>query len=155
MHAEGSLEIAAPNDATWDALTDPDVLVACVPGGSAVSIERSGPSTLTLRGRIGQGLLSLPAQGQVELSGLERPSGAEARLTAGLAGTSFEAAVALALTALQPDLTRVAWTADASVAGPLAGMAAPYLDRDGPGVIARTLDCVKCRLESEPGPQAS
>lgn len=155
MRAEGSLEIAASAEQAWDALTDPAVIVGCVPGGSAITVEPVGPTELRLRGKIGQGFLSLSAEGQVDLTALDRPSSAEARLHASLAGTSLDGTVALAFATLEPHLTRVAWTAEVTIAGSLAGMATPYVERDGPGVIARTLECVKSRLEAGPVPEAA
>ena len=155
MRAEGSLEIAASAEEAWDALTNAEVIVGCVPGGSSVTVESVGPTELRLSGKIGQGFLRLKAEGHVDLTALDRPSAAEARLRASLAGTSLEATVALEFAALEPRLTRVAWTADATIAGPLAGMATPYVERDGASVIARTLECVKARLEAGPAPKAA
>ncbi len=155
MRAEGSLEISASTEEAWDALTDPGVIVGCVPGGSGVTVEPVGPTELRLRGKIGQGFLRMSAEGRVELTDLDRPASSEARLHASLAGTSLEATVALALTSLEPRLTRIAWTADATIAGPLAGMATPYVERDAPGVIARVLECVKSRLEPGSEPEAA
>ncbi len=148
MHAEGTLEIAAAREATWDAVTDPQVLAPCVPGGGSLVIERADATVFTLRGRIGQGFLSLPVEGQVELSGLQRPSVAQAALRGSLAGTSLDATMLLALEDVAPGYTRLRWAADSSIVGPLAGMAQPYLDREGPGAIERTLECLRSRLEA-------
>lgn len=147
MRAEGSLEIAAPRDATWDALTDPSVVAACVPGAGGVALEVVGPAELILRGRIGSGFFSLPATGRVELSGLGRPERAAATLTGSAAGNAIEARAEMTLEALDPALTRVCWTADASISGSLAGMAGAYLDREGPAIVERTFACLRERLE--------
>jgi uncharacterized protein len=155
MRADGELEIDASREATWDVLTDPDALVACVPGAGSLSIERVSATAFTLRGRVGQGFLKLPAEGQVELSGLARPASAEARLHGSAAGTSLEATVVMSLEETAPQRTLLRWSADASIDGPLAGMAQPYLDREGPAVVQRTLDCLQARLGSGSEPDAA
>lgn len=151
MRAEGTLEIGASRDATWDALTDPSVLAACVPGAGSVTIEPVGPTELALRGRIGQGLFSLPAEGRVQLNDLVRPGAAAASLRGSVAGTALEASARVVLEEPAPDRTLVRWTADASIAGPLAAMAGPFLDREGPGLVERTLACLRTRLETDGG----
>ncbi len=152
MRAAGTLEIAASRSSTWDALTDPLVLAACVPGGASLAIEPVGPGELALRGRIGQGLFSLPAEGRLQLSDLSRPAAAAATLRGSVAGTALEASARVTLEETAPDRTLLRWAADASIAGPLAGMAGPYLDREGPGLVERTLGCLRARLETEPAP---
>ncbi len=155
MRAEGTLEIAASCGSTWDALTDPAVLARCVPGAGSLSVEPVGPTELALRGRIGQGFLSLPAEGRVELSDLSRPDAATATLRGSVAGTALEASARVTLEETASDRTLLRWAADASIAGPLAGMATPFLDREGPGLVERTLDCLRARLESATGPEAA
>jgi len=149
MRAEGTLEIAAAREDTWDAITDPAALAACVPGAGSLAIDRVSPTSFTLRGRVGQGFLSVSAEGRVDLSGLDRPSAAEAGLQGSAAGTSLDATVAMALEEAAPGRTLVRWTADATLTGPLAGMGQSYLDRDGPGMVLRTLECLRARLEAE------
>lgn len=155
MRAEGTLEIAASRGSTWDALTDPAVLAGCVPGAGSVTVEPVGPTELALRGRIGQGLFSLPAEGRVELSDLVRPGAAAATLRGSVAGTALEANARVTLEETAPDRTLLRWAADASIAGPLAGMAAPFLDREGPGLVERTLDCLRTRVELTGGRDAA
>jgi len=149
MRAEGTLEIAAAREDTWDAITDPAALAACVPGAGSLAIDRVSPTSFTLRGRVGQGFLSVSAEGRVDLSGLDRPSAAEAGLQGSAAGTSLDATVAMALEEAAPGRTLVRWTADATLTGPLAGMGQSYLDRDGPGMVLRTLECLRARLEAD------
>ena len=155
MRAEGMVEIAASCGSTWDALTDPVVLAGCVPGAGSVSIEPVGPAELALKGRIGQGFLSLPAEGRVELSDLVRPDAATATLRGSVAGTALEASARVTLEETGPERTLLRWAADASIAGPLAGMAAPFLDREGPGLVERTLDCLRIHVEAAAGPEAA
>ncbi|MGC8635173.1 MAG: SRPBCC domain-containing protein [Candidatus Limnocylindrales bacterium] len=150
MQAEGTLEIGVSRASTWDALTDPAVLADCVSGAGSMSIEPASPTELAVRGRIGQGFLSLPAVGRVELSDLSRPNAAAAILHGSVAGATLQATGRVTLEAMAPDRTLLRWAADASLEGPLAGMATPYLDREGPGWVARMLDRLRNRLESEP-----
>ena len=148
MRAEGTLEIAAAREETWDAITDPAVLAACVPGAGSLTVERQNPTSFTLRGRVGQGFLSLPVEGRVDLTGLDRPSAVEAGLQGSAAGTSLDATVAMSLDDVAAGRTLVRWSADVNLTGSLAGMAQAYLDRDGAGMVQRTLECLRARLEA-------
>lgn len=146
MRAEGTVEIAAPREATWDAITDPEVIVSCVPGAGGVTVESLGPTEFRMKTRIGSGLTSFGIDARGELSELERPDAGSCTIRASMAGNTVEALIHVDL-ADAPSGTRATWAADVSVKGPLAGMAAPFIEKEAPGLIDRTIACLRERLE--------
>ncbi len=147
MRAEGTVEIAASPDATWAAVTDPDVIVSCVPGGERVSVESLGPTTFRVRARIGQGFMSLPVDARGELTDLVRPVHGTCTIGAAVAGNTLEGVIHLALSPTASG-THAAWDADVSLRGPLAGLAIPVIEREAPALIEQTIACLRERIES-------
>lgn len=150
MRAEGTVEIAASREATWDAITDPEVIVSCVPGAGGVTVETLGPTEFRLKTRIGQGITSFAIDARGELADLDRPDTGTCTIRASMAGNTVEALIRVDL-AEAPAGTQAAWNADVSVKGPLAGMAGPFIEREAPGLIDRTIACLRERLEGAPG----
>src|SRR5262245_20127750 len=72
MDLTGEERIAAPRDAVWKALNDPDVLKGCIPG--CESLEKVSDTELTAIVGIKIGPVKARFNGKVELSNLNPPS---------------------------------------------------------------------------------
>ncbi len=71
MDMDGEERIAAPRDAVWAALNDPDVLRQCIPG--CQSLERRSPTELTAAIKLKIGPVSANFSGDVTLSDVNPP----------------------------------------------------------------------------------
>ena len=71
MDMSGEERIAAPRDAVWAALNDPEVLKACIPG--CQSLTMTSPTELEATVKIKIGPVSATFKGQVTLSNLNPP----------------------------------------------------------------------------------
>lgn len=71
MDLTGEERIAAPRDAVWVALNDPDTLKACIPG--CQEIIRRSPTELDLTVKFKIGVVSATFSGEVTLSNLNPP----------------------------------------------------------------------------------
>lgn len=70
MEMSGSYRIAAPRERVWDALNDPEILKACIPG--CESLEKSGDEmTAAVRAKVGP--VSARFTGKVRISNLNPP----------------------------------------------------------------------------------
>ena len=69
----GERLIAAPRERVWDALNDPAVLQACIPGCD--SIEQTSPTQMKASVKMKIGPLSAKFAGEVTLSDLDPPNG--------------------------------------------------------------------------------
>lgn len=71
MDMTGEERIAAPRDAVWAALNDPDVLRACIPGCQSLTMK--SPTELEATVKIKIGPVSASFSGEVTLSNLNPP----------------------------------------------------------------------------------
>ncbi|MGY5804553.1 SRPBCC family protein [Rhizobium hainanense] len=71
MDMTGEERIAAPRDAVWAALNDPEILKQCIPG--CQSLERISPTELTATVKLKIGPVSASFNGEVKLSNINAP----------------------------------------------------------------------------------
>ncbi len=125
MNLTGQRRIPAPRDAVWQALNDPEVLRACVPGCTA--LERTSDTAFAARVETRVGPVKAALQGTVTLSDADRPRhcrlAGEGRGAAGFA--RGEASVTLTEDGAG---TTVDYTATAQVGGRLAQVGARLID---------------------------
>ncbi|MDR6898706.1 carbon monoxide dehydrogenase subunit G [Rhizobium miluonense] len=71
MDMTGEERIAAPRDAVWAALNDPEILKQCIPG--CQSLEKISPTELTATVKLKIGPVSASFNGEVKLSNINAP----------------------------------------------------------------------------------
>ena len=71
MDMTGEERIAAPRDAVWAALNDPEILKQCIPG--CQSLEKVSPTELTATVKLKIGPVSASFNGEVKLSNINAP----------------------------------------------------------------------------------
>ncbi|KNY18729.1 carbon monoxide dehydrogenase [Shinella sp. SUS2] len=71
MDMSGEERIAAPREAVWAALNDPDVLKACIPGCQSLTMKSPNELEATVKIKIGP--VSASFSGEVTLSNLNPP----------------------------------------------------------------------------------
>ncbi|EYR83287.1 MULTISPECIES: SRPBCC family protein [unclassified Shinella] len=71
MDMSGEERIAAPREAVWAALNDPDVLRACIPGCQSLTMKSPNELEATVKIKIGP--VSASFSGEVTLSNLNPP----------------------------------------------------------------------------------
>ncbi|WP_112609381.1 SRPBCC family protein [Rhizobium sp. WW22] len=71
MDMTGEERIAAPRDAVWAALNDPEILKKCIPG--CQSLEKISPTELTATVKLKIGPVSASFNGEVKLSNINAP----------------------------------------------------------------------------------
>ncbi len=71
MDMTGEERIAAPRDAVWAALNDPEILKRCIPG--CQSLEQISPTELTATVKLKIGPVSATFNGDVTLSNIKAP----------------------------------------------------------------------------------
>src|SRR5687768_10064744 len=73
MELTGQERIAAPRARVWQALNDPEILKACIPG--CESIEMLSPTEMKARVALKLGPIKASFSGQVTLSDIDPPNG--------------------------------------------------------------------------------
>lgn len=134
MEMSSTRLIAAPPDAVWHALNDPDALRDCIPGCESLTRESESLWRAVLAAKVGP--VSARFNGSIELADVLPPSSYTLRFKGqgGAAGfASGEARVALAPAA---GGTSMAYTAKAQVGGKLAQIGSRLVD----GAAAKLAD---------------
>lgn len=127
MEMTGEQRIAAPRQRVWEALNDPEVLRACIPG--CQSLERDGDNGFTAVAEVKIGPIGARFKGAVTLNDLDPPNGytIEGQGNGGIAGN----AKGSAKVRLSDDAgggTLVSYNVDAQVGGRMAQLGGPIID---------------------------
>ncbi len=119
MDLRGEHIIEAPRGRVWEALNDPAVLEACIPGLERLEKRSDTEFAATVAARIGP--VSARFQGTVHLSDLDPPNGYRigGEGTGGVAGFA-KGSAHVRLADADGGATRLAWEADVQVGGKLA-----------------------------------
>ncbi len=126
MEMKGEQLVPAPQQATWDALNDPQVLKACVPG--CESIEPIGPDQYQVLMVARVGPVSAKFKGKLTLSDI-RPPQSYAIAFEGQGGTAgFAKGGAQVRLSPEGSSTRLSYDVQANVGGKLAQIGSRLVD---------------------------
>lgn len=134
MEMTGEQQIALPQQATWDALNDTAVLMACIPGCDSIDKQSDNEYLLTMTAKVGP--VSAKFKGRMTLTDVQAPNAYTLQFEGqgGVAGfAKGEAQVKLAP---EGDSTRLSYSVKASIGGKLAQVGARLID----GVAKKTAE---------------
>ncbi len=127
MEMSGEQIIAAPRQAVWDALNDPEVLKACIPGCDSLEKTSDTDMTATVTAKVGP--VKAKFNGSVTLSEIDPPNGYR------ISGEGKGGAAGFAKGGAQVTLsdsddggTVLQYTVDATVGGKLAQIGSRLID---------------------------
>ena len=123
MILKGDVAIRAPRKQVWDFLTDPNQIGPCAPGVEKIEIIEP---LKRYRGVASVGLGSVKARfsGEVEVLELDEPNRAKLKAHGSATGSVADAVSEMSLSDGPDGSTILHWTADVTVAGQLASLAA-------------------------------
>lgn len=127
MEMSGKREVPISQQATWDALNDPEVLKACIPG--CESLERDGDSGFHAVVRVVVGPVRARLKGRVDLSDINEPESYKL-VFKGEGATGFaqgESEVRLVPSETEVETT-ICYTAKAKIGGKLAQVGSRLID---------------------------
>jgi carbon monoxide dehydrogenase subunit G len=147
MHLQGNVDINAPRAQVWDYLTDPNKVSQCAPGVESIEITEPGKS---FRGTASVGFGSVKARfvGDVEWLELVAPDRAKMKAHGTAPGSAADVVSEMTLSDLPGGGTQMHWTADISIVGQLAGLAARLMGTVSQKLTAAFFDCVRKKIEA-------
>ncbi len=127
MEMQGSVVIPAPRQAVWDALNDPEVLKASIPG--CQSINQISPTEIDASVKAKVGPVNATFQGKVTLSDLDPPNSytISGEGKGGVAG--FAKGGAKVTLSDEDEGTRLSYDVTATVGGKLAQIGSRLIDQ--------------------------
>ncbi len=120
MKVTGTATLQAPIDKAWEAILDPKVLVATIPG--CERLEESGEHQYTATVTAGVAAIKGTFMGKVKLSGLREPEFLLLHAEGASAAGTVAVDVQVTLTDLGDETTRIDYDADAVVGGMIGGV---------------------------------
>lgn len=119
MNLDGSAVLHASPERVWAVITDPAVLARTIPG--CQSLEQVGEDSYRMNVAVGVGAIRGSYAGEVHLTDQQRPSSYVMHASGAGAPGQVRATVPISLEAVDGG-TRVTYSADAVVGGPVAGV---------------------------------
>jgi uncharacterized protein len=120
MKISGTNVLEQPVDQVWEAILDPQVLVATIPG--CERLVATGENAYDMTVTAGVAAIKGTYQGQCTLSDLRQHEGLTMRLSGAGAPGTIDATVQVSFTEPSPGATQIAYEADAVVGGMVGGV---------------------------------
>jgi len=126
MTMTGEVDLPATKQVVWEALNDPEILKACIPG--CQSLEKVGDNSLQAVAKVKVGPVAATFKGKVDLLDLDPPNGyrISGEGEGGVAG--FAKGGATVKLSDMPGGTKLAYDVEAQVGGKLAQLGARLID---------------------------
>ena len=126
MEMSGEQLIPAPQQETWDALNDPQVLKACVPGCEAIDLISGNEYQVQMTARVGP--VSAKFKGRLTLSDIKPPNSYSIAFEGQGGPAGFAKGGAQVKLSPQNGGTKLAYDVKASVGGKLAQIGSRLVD---------------------------
>lgn len=155
MEMSGEYTITAPRQAVWEALNDPEVLKACIPGCDTLEKTSDTEMTATVTAKVGP--VKAKFKGAVTLSEIDPPNGyrISGEGKGGAAGFA-KGGAQVALSDAEGGGTLLKYTVDATVGGKLAQIGSRLIDATAKKMsgefFSAFADRVAVPLEEMPAP---
>ena len=148
MQLKGDVTIRAPRKKVWDFMTDPEQIGQCAPGVEKIEVIEP---LKRYRGIvfIGFGAVKARFSGEVEILELEEPNRAKLKAHGSATGSVADAVSEMSLSDGSDGSTLLNWTADVTVSGQLASLAARLMVPVSQKLAQVFYDQVKKKIESE------
>jgi molybdenum cofactor cytidylyltransferase len=149
MRFEGRVTIRAPQDVVWRFLTDPEQVSQCAPGVEKVEIVEPN-HRFRATASVGFGSVRARFVTDAEWTDVEPPTRARMKVHGTAPGSAVDAVSEMALASADGQGTELRWSAEVSVVGTIASLAARLM-----GSVTQTLteaffEKVKSRIERRP-----
>lgn len=147
MHLEGTVTIKAAQARVWEFLTDPHQVTQCAPGLEKVEVIVPG-HTFRAIAAIGFGTVKARFSGDVEWLELDAPNRAKMKAHGTAPGSAADVVSEMFLSDEPGGGTQLRWTADVSVVGQLASLAARLMGTVSQKLTGVFFDCVRSKIEA-------
>ena len=148
MRFEGTVSIQASRQKVWDFLTDPNKVAGCAPGLEKLEILEPG-KRFRATTSIGFGTVKARFVNEVEWVEMDAPSFARMKAHGTAPGSGVDAESSMRLTDGQSGTTDLAWTADVTIVGTIASLAARLMGGVTKKLTAAFFDSVRQEIEAE------
>jgi carbon monoxide dehydrogenase subunit G len=146
QHFEGTVNINAPREVVWAFLMDPYKVGACMPGVESVEVE-AGDKKFKAVAAIGFGTVKARFKGDAEFIEVEEPNWATLKAHGNAPGSAMDVVSLMLLSDGEDGTTDMKWSADITVLGSLASLAARLMGGITKKMSADFFNCFKKKIE--------
>jgi uncharacterized protein len=148
MILKGDVTIRAPRKQVWDFMTDPNQIGQCVPGVEKIEVIEP---LKKYRGVVSVGFGAVKARfsGEVEILELDEPNYAKLKAHGSATGSVADAVSEMRLSDGPDGATLLHWTADVTIGGQLASLAARLMVPVSEKLAGIFYEQVRQKIESE------
>ena len=147
MHLEGTVNIKASRQAVWQYLTDPHKVSECAPGVESVAVVEPGRKFRAVAA-IGLGTVKAKFAGDAEFVELEAPNRAKIKAHGNAPGSAADVLSEMFLSDGPDGSTDMRWTAQVTILGSLASLAARMMAPVTQKLTTEFFNCVKKKIEA-------
>jgi carbon monoxide dehydrogenase subunit G len=126
MDMSGEYVIAAPRQAVWEALNDPEILKQCIPG--CESIDKTSDTSFEAKVTAKVGPVRAKFNGKVNMSDIDPPNGYTISGEGSGGAAGFAKGGAKVALSDDPEGTKLEYSVDATVGGKLAQIGSRLID---------------------------
>jgi len=146
MHLEGKVTIGAPQVEVWKFLTDPNQVGSCVPGLESMNIITPDKKFSAVAG-LGLGSVKVTFNADVEWLELDKPNRAKMKARGTAPGSAMDVVSEMKLTRVADKQTELNWTAEVTIVGKIATLAARLMGSVSQKMAGDFFNCVKGQIE--------
>jgi len=146
QHFEGTININAPREVVWALLMDPYKVGQCMPGVESVEVQ-DGDRKFRAVAAIGFGTVRARFKGDAEFVEVEEPNWATLKAHGNAPGSAMDVVSLMVLSDAEDGTTEMQWSADITVLGSLASLAARLMGSITQKLSAEFFNCFKKKIE--------
>ena len=147
MRFEGKDTIRASRSEVWDFLTDAESVSKCTPGLESMEVLEPGKKFQAL-GALGLGTVKIKFKTTIEWTELNAPERAKMKMNGTAPGSSIDVVSEVQLADAPNGATEIAWSADVTVVGTIASLAARLMKPVTAKMTNDFFSCVKKKIEA-------
>ena len=146
MRFEGDSVIQAPREQVWRFLTDPHSVGRCAPGLESLEIVEPGKRFSAIVS-VGFGAIKARFENQAEWIELDPPARAKMKVHGKAPGSAVDVISEMKLSDVGDGATALHWSAEVTIVGAIANLAARLMGGVTQRMTAAFFDCVKQQIE--------
>jgi uncharacterized protein len=146
MQLSGTVVINAPRQKVWDFLTDPNQVASCAPG--VEKVEVLGPGKFKATAAIGFGTVKAKFNGDAEFVETDPPNHAKIKAHGSAPGSAADVMSEMTLTDTPEGGTSMAWSANITILGQLASLAARMMAPVSQKLTQQFFESMKKKIEA-------
>jgi carbon monoxide dehydrogenase subunit G len=147
MRFEGKDTIRADRATVWKFLTDADSVSKCTPGLESMEVLEPNKKFQAL-GALGLGTVKVKFKTVIEWTELKPPERAKMKMNGTAPGSSIDVTSEVHLADAANGTTEIAWSADVSVVGSIASLAARLMKPVTAKMTQDFFTCVRKKIEA-------